>query len=76
MFVLTLTWIIFGALGLITGIVGIIQITNDNFENKKMIVVQNGSQNNAGQQNIQVMQQIKMTQEQFQKYVENVKPPD
>ena len=41
-----------------------------------MIVVQNGSQNNAGQQNIQVMQQIKMTQEQFQKYFENVKPPD
>ena len=76
LFVLTLTWITFGALGLITGIVGIIQITNDDFENKKMIVVQNGSQNNAGQQNIQVMQQIKMTQEQFQKYVENVKPPD
>ena len=39
-------------------------------------LVSNCSQNNAGQQNIQLIQQIKMTQEQFQKYVENFKPPD
>lgn len=76
LFILTLSWIIFGALGLILGILGIVQITNDDFENKKMMIVQNGPQNNSGQQNIQVMQQIKMTQEQFQKYLENAKPPE
>ena len=73
---LTLSWIIFGALGLILGIVGIIQIANDDLEIKRMIVVQNDPQRNADQQNIQVMHQIKMSQEQFEKYLENVKPPD
>ena len=73
---LTLSWIIFGALGIILGIVGIIQITNDDLEIKRMIVVQNDPQRNADQQNIQVMHQIKMSQEQFEKYLESVKPPD
>ena len=76
LFILTLSWIIFGALGLILGILGIVQINNDHFESRKMIFVKNGVQNNIDYQNIQGMRQIKMSQEQFQKYVENVKPPD
>ena len=76
LFILTLSWIIFGALGLILGILGIVQINNDHFESRKMIFVKNGVQNNIDHQNIQGMRQIKMSQEQFQKYVENVKPPD
>lgn len=73
---LRLACIVFGVFGLIAGIVGIIQITNDDFGNKNLIIVPNGTQNVGSQQNIKVIQPIVMSQEHFQRYVENTKPPD